>query len=254
MGKYEDLKGKRIIITGGGSGIGQATAKRFVDEGSKVCIFDINDDAMEETKKLIPGVAGTYNVDVSDEESVKDGFNAVDRDFGGVDVLISNAGVSYRNKFVDTPFEQWRKTLAINLDGMFLCAKEAVIRMERQKSGVVLMTASDNGLEGHPYYTDYNASKAGVILLGKTIALECAPNIRCNGVAPGYVLTPMQRAEYTDEMLAEVNDGIPMKRHAEPSEVAALYAFLASDEAKYITGQFIPICGGETAGKYIPME
>ena len=254
MGMYKDLEDKIVIITGGGSGIGQATAGRFIDEGSKVCIFDINEAAMEETKRLLPGVAGTYKVDVSDEQSVKAGFCAVDSDFGRVDVLISNAGVSFRNKFVDTPYEQWRKTLGINLDGMFLCAKEAAIRMEKQGGGVILMTASDNGMEGHPYYTDYNASKAGVILLGKTIALECAPKIRCNGVAPGYVLTPMQKAEYTEEALAKVNDGLPMKRHAEPSEVAALFAYLASDEAKYITGQFVPICGGETAGKYIPMD
>ena len=112
------------------------------------------------------------------------------------------------------------------------------------------MTASNNGMEGHPFYTDYNASKAAVMLLGRTLALECAPWLRANCVCPGYVLTPMQRAEYTDEQLVEVNDGIPMKRHADPSEVAALYAFLASDEAKYITGQFIPLDGGETAGKF----
>jgi len=89
-----------------------------------------------------------------------------------------------------------------------------------------------------------------VILMGKTIALECAPWLRINSVCPGYVMTPMQRAEYSDEKLAEVNELIPMKRHAEPSEVAALYAFLASDEAKYITGQIIPLDGGETAGKF----
>jgi NAD(P)-dependent dehydrogenase (short-subunit alcohol dehydrogenase family) len=253
MARYEELKGKRVIVTGGGSGIGQATVKRFVDEGSKVCIFDISESAMAETKKMIPKTAGTYVVDVSDEASVKQGFKAVDAEFGGVDILISNAGISIRNKFIDTSFEQWRKVMSINLDGMFLCVKEAVVRMEKQKSGVVLMTASNNGMEGHPFYTDYNASKAAVILMGRTIALECAPWLRINSVCPGYVLTPMQRAEYTDEALAALNEGIPMKRHADPSEVAALYAFLASDESKYITGQFIPLDGGETAGKYIPM-
>lgn len=253
MAKYEELNGKRVIVTGGGSGIGQATAKRFVDEGARVFIFDINEKALTETKKLIPGLAGEIVVDVSDEGSVKAGFRQVDSAAGGVDVLISNAGISVRNKFIDTDFAQWRKVMSINLDGMFLCCKEAVVRMEKQKSGVILMTASNNGMEGHPFYTDYNASKAGVILLGRTVALECAPWLRINSVCPGYVLTPMQRAEYSDEALAAVNEGIPMKRHAEPSEVAALYAFLASDEAKYITGQFIPLDGGETAGKYIPM-
>lgn len=253
MTRYEELKDKRVVITGGGSGIGQATAKRFVDEGARVCIFDINEAALTETKRLIPGLTGTHVVDVSCEDSVREGFKAVDGLTGGVDVLISNAGISVRNRFIDTDYDQWRKVLGVNLDGMFLCCKEAIVRMEKQQSGVVLMTASTNGMEGHPFYTDYNVSKAGVILLTRTIALECAPWLRINSVCPGYVLTPMQRAEYSDEALAAVNDGIPMKRHAEPEEVAALYAFLSSDEAKYITGQHIPLDGGETAGKYIPM-
>lgn len=247
MKRYNELQGKRVVITGGASGIGYATAERFVEEGAKVVIFDINQAALEETKKSIPGLAGAVAVDVSSEESVKAGFAEVDKLINGIDVLISNAGISVRNLFKNTDFAQWRKVMGINLDGMFLCSKEAINRMETQKSGVILFTASTNGMEAHPYYADYNASKAGVILLGRTLALEYAPWLRVNSVCPGYVLTPMQRAEYTDEMLAVVNEGIPMKRHADPSEVAALYAFLASDEAKYITGQHIPIDGGETA-------
>jgi NAD(P)-dependent dehydrogenase (short-subunit alcohol dehydrogenase family) len=253
MAKYEELKGKRVIVTGGGSGIGQATVKRFADEGAIVHVFDINEAALAETKHLIPAVAGTYIVDVSDELSVMTGFSLVDCASGGVDILVANAGISVRNLFVDTDFSQWRKVMGVNLDGTFLCCKEAVTRMKEQQSGVILMTASNNGMEGHPYYTDYNASKAGMILMCRTIALECAPWLRINCICPGYVLTPMQRAEYTDEALAALNEGIPMKRHAMPEEAAALFAFLASDEAKYITGQFIPLDGGETAGKYIPM-
>lgn len=245
--KYEELRGKRVVVTGGASGIGKATVQRFVEEGAKVIAFDINEEALSLTKSEIKGLAGCVTVDVSNEESVVKGFEKVDECIGGIDILISNAGISVRKKFIDCDFAQWRKVLGINLDGMFLCCKEAVKRMMPQQSGVILMTASTNGMEGHPFYTDYNASKAGVILLGRSIALECAPYIRVNSVCPGYVLTPMQRAEYTDEMLAVVNEGIPMKRHAQPEEVAALYAFLASDEAKYITGQHIPIDGGETA-------
>lgn len=247
MGIYKDLAGKRVVVTGGASGIGMATAERFIAEGAKVVVFDINEKALEAAKKEMPGLAGTVVVDVSDEQSVKDGFAKVDELVGGIDVLISNAGISIRKDFWDITYAQWQKVMKINLDGMFLCASEATKRMMAQKSGVILMTASNNGMNGHPYYTDYNASKAGVILMGRTMALECAPYIRVNSVCPGYVLTPMQRAEYTDEMLEEVNQRIPMKRHAQPSEVAALYAFLASDEAQYITGQHIPIDGGETA-------
>lgn len=247
MAQYQDLKNKRVVITGGASGIGMATAQRFIAEGAKVIVFDINESAFPAAKEAMPGLTGIVAVDVSKEDSVREGFLQVDRILGGIDILISNAGISIRNKFVDTDFTQWRKVLGINLDGMYLCCKEAIDRMMPQKSGVILMTASNNGMNAHPFYTDYNVSKAGVILLGRTIALECAPYVRVNSVCPGYVLTPMQRAEYTDEMLAVVNEGIPMKRHAEPEEVASLYAFLASDQAKYITGQHIPIDGGETA-------
>lgn len=247
MARYEDLIDKRVVVTGGASGIGLATAKRFAKEGAKVIIFDINkavlDDVLAENVDLLDG----FEVDVSDENSVKSGFVKVDELMGGIDILISNAGISVRNLFKNTTYFQWKKVMDINLGGMYLSAKEALNRMEEQKSGVVLFTASTNGMEAHPYYADYNSSKAGVILLGRTLALEYAPYIRVNSICPGYVLTPMQRAEYTDEMLEKVNQGIPMRRHATPEEIASLFVFLASDEATYITGQHIPIDGGETA-------
>ena len=247
MAKYEDLKEKRVVVTGGASGIGLATAKRFAREGSKVVILDYNGDGINAVLKDNPEIAGGVKADVSNPKDVENAFSKVDELIGGIDVLISNAGISVRKPFIEIDYEQWQRVIGINLGGMFLCAKEAIKRMEKQRSGVVLFTASTNGMDGHPFYADYNASKAGVILLAKTIALEFAPWLRVNSICPGYVLTPMQRAEYTDEMLAKVNEGIPIKRHAEPEEVAALFAFLASSDASYITGQFIPIDGGETA-------
>src|ERR1700730_2306876 len=120
--------------------------------------------------------------------------------------------------------------------------------MYQRDGGVMLQTASTNGIVGQPYYADYNATKAGVIELTKTMALELAPKVRVCAIAPGYVLTPMQRAEYTDAMLEEVNRKIPLRRHAKPEEIAALFAFLASDDAAYITGQVYTIDGAETAG------
>jgi NAD(P)-dependent dehydrogenase (short-subunit alcohol dehydrogenase family) len=120
--------------------------------------------------------------------------------------------------------------------------------MMEKGSGVILQTASTNGMMGYPFYADYNASKAGVIELTKSMALELAPKVRVNAVAPGYVLTPMQRAEYTDEMLAEVNRKIPMGRHARPEEIAALFAYLASDDAGFATGHVYVMDGAETAG------
>ena len=250
MARYEELKGKRVMITGAASGIGLATAVRFAQEGARVFIVDYNKKALEATKAAHPEFTGFSAADVSSEADVKAAFAQMDELLGGIDVLISNAGISIRSDAIDIPYEQWKKVMDINLGGMFLCAKEAGKRMKAQGDGAILMTASTNGTEGHRWYADYNASKAGVILLTKTLALELAPTVRVNCVCPGYVLTPMQRAEYTDEMLAKVNEGIPMKRHAEPEEIGALYAFLASDDAKYITGADIRIDGGETAGLY----
>ncbi|PAB59091.1 SDR family NAD(P)-dependent oxidoreductase [Anaeromicrobium sediminis] len=243
---YEDLKRKRVVITGGASGIGLATVKRFVDEGAKVVIFDVNKKNLDEVLLELKNVQGIL-VDVSNESSVVNAFEQVDELLGGVDILISNAGISVRKSFHEITYEQWQKVININLGGMFLCARESIKRMIKEKTGVILFTGSTNGMDGHVYYADYNASKAGVINLAKTIALEYAPWLRVNVLSPGYVMTPMQKAEYTEEMFAEVNEGIPIKRHAEPEEIAALFAFLASNEASYITGQNIPIDGGETA-------
>ncbi|MBK5113272.1 MAG: SDR family oxidoreductase [Candidatus Heimdallarchaeota archaeon] len=254
MGIYKDLEGKRIVITGGASGIGFATAERFVDEKSRVVIIDCNKEELTKAKATIPKLVGGVLADVSNPEDVEKAFKKIDELLGGIDVLISNAGISFRNPFLKIDYEQWSKVLRVNLDGMFLCSKEAIMRMKQQKSGVVLLTASTNGLEGHSYYADYNSSKAGVMLLAKTLALEFAPWLRVNAICPGYVLTPMQKSEYTPEMLEEVNKKIPLQRHAEPEEVAGLFAFLASSEASYITGQSIVIDGGETAGPFIPMD
>lgn len=249
MGLYKDLEKKRIVITGGASGIGLATARRFVEEKSRVYIVDRDEKALKKANAENPALAGTHCADMSLLEGVREAFAAADCCLGGLDILISNAGISCRRPFDKIEYSQWSEVLRMNLDSMFLCAQEAVKRLKRQGSGVILFTASTNGLEGHPLYADYNASKAGVILLAKTLALEFAPWLRVNAVCPGYVMTAMQEAEYTPEMLAEVNARIPLRRHASPAEVAGLFAFLASREASYITGQAVAIDGGETAGR-----
>jgi meso-butanediol dehydrogenase/(S,S)-butanediol dehydrogenase/diacetyl reductase len=240
------LEGKRVVVTGGTSGIGEATSRRFLEEGARVVALAVGEDEVATAPDRIPGMHA-IRCDVSDAREVARAFEEADAVLGGVDVLIANAGISIRKPFLEIEAADWQRVLDVNLTGVFHCAQQAARRMVGAGSGVVLMTASTNGLTGHPFYADYNASKAGVILLARTMALELAPTVRVNAVCPGYVLTPMQRAEYTDEMLAEVNAGIPLGRHAAPEEIASLYAFLASDEGAYFTGAVISIDGGETA-------
>jgi meso-butanediol dehydrogenase / (S,S)-butanediol dehydrogenase / diacetyl reductase len=242
------LEGKRVLITGGASGIGAATAARFLEERSAVCILDCDDKGRHRIQHELPHLAGTVHADVSDLKQVQAAISGAASILGGLDVVINNAGISIRHKFLDITPAEWDKVIAVNLTGVFYVAQAAARHMMEHNGGVILQTASTNGIMGYPYYADYNATKAGVIELTKSMALELAPKVRVCAVAPGYVLTPMQRAEYTDEMLEEVNRKIPLRRHAKPEEIAALFAFLASDDAAYMTGHVYTIDGAETAG------
>ena len=241
---YDDLKDKRVLVTGGASGIGYATALRFINEGCRVVILDNDPSALDVARSQLPILAGAICTDVGSQDEVEAAFKQVDQVMGGIDILISNAGISVRKPFAEVDYTQWSKIMRVNLDGMFFCTRAAIERMEPQQSGVILFTASTSGLAANPNYADYSASKAAVINLAKTIARECAPWLRINSVCPGYVMTPMQKAEYTDEMLDEVNSTIPMGRLGDPDELAAVFAFLASSEASYITGTAMIVDGG----------
>ena len=242
------LTGKRVLITGGASGIGAATATRFLEEGAVVCVLDRDANGRLQIQKQLPQLAAVLDADVSNLKQVQAAFAEAIRRMGGIDVVINNAGISIRHNFLDITPEEWDKILAVNLTGVFYVAQTAARHMWDRGSGVILQTASTNGIVGQPFYADYNATKAGVIELTKTMALELAPKVRVCAVAPGYVLTPMQRAEYTDEMLEQVNSKIPLRRHAKPEEIAALFAFLASEDAAYITGHVYTCDGAEIAG------
>lgn len=242
------LRDKRVLITGGASGIGAATAARLVEEGARVAILDHDADGCERICRELPGLVGGFRADVSDAKQVQHALGNVVVGLGGLDVVINNAGISIRHGFLAITPEEWNQVLAVNLTGVFYVAQAAAQHMMQHSGGVILNMASTNGIVGHPFYADYNATKAGVIELTRSMALELAPKVRVNAVAPGYVLTPMQRAEYSDAMLQAVNAKIPLRRHAQPEEIAGLFAFLASDDAAYLTGQVYVIDGGETAG------
>jgi NAD(P)-dependent dehydrogenase (short-subunit alcohol dehydrogenase family) len=242
------LSNKRVLITGGASGIGAATVERFLEEGSRVAVIDRDEVGGQALRKKHPNLIGIINADVSDAAAVDRAFHELDKLLGGVDVTINNAGISIRHDFMDITPEEWRKVIGVDLDGVFYVAQQSAKRMLAGAGGVIINMGSTSGMNGYPHYADYNAAKAGVIELTRTMAVELAPTIRVIAVCPGYVWTSMQEAEYTPEMKAAVDAKIPLRRHATPGEIAALFAFLASDEASYITGHPVIIDGGEIAG------
>jgi len=146
---------------------------------------------------------------------------------------------------MDITPQEWRTVLDINLNSVFYVAQQSARRMLAQGGGVIVNMGSSNGLMGYHYYADYNASKAGVIELSRSMALELAPTIRVNAVCPGFIMTPMQEAEYTPEMRRAFENKLPLNKLGKPEDVAALFAFLASDDAGFITGQYLVIDGGE---------
>jgi NAD(P)-dependent dehydrogenase (short-subunit alcohol dehydrogenase family) len=242
-----DLRDKRILITGGAGAIGAATAARFLEEGSRVVLLDRDPAALRRITGQL-ALSGTLRADVSDPTDVARAFQELDDLLGGLDVLINNAGISIRHSFLDITPQDWRQVIDVNLNGVFFVAQQAARRMVAQGDGVILNMGSTNALMGYHYYADYNASKAGVVELTRSMALELAPAVRVNAVCPGFILTPMQKAEYAPEMQRAFAVKLPLNRLGSVEDVAALFAFLASGDAGFITGQAFVVDGGEIAG------
>lgn len=240
------LKDKRVVITGGTTGIGAAVAARFLTEGAKVSVWGRQAANADSIKAQLPAL-DVQVVDVADPDGVDRAFSASLKALGGLDVLICNAGISQRRNFVDITREEFDRVMRVNVHGAFYPSQLAARHMlSQEKGGAILMTASTAGVMAYRHYSDYNASKGAMISLMRSMALELAPKIRVNAVNPGYTMTPMQEAEYTPEQMAEVNGVIPLKRHARPEEMASLYVYLASDESAYASGAVFTLDGAES--------
>ena len=248
------LAGKAALVTGGASGIGLATARRFATEGARVAITDLDEGAGATAAHELGDAAFFMHHDVTSES----GWEAVMREsvsrFGGVDVLLNSAGVFRFGTIEDTTLDEWRQTIAINLDGTFLGCRAAV-RAMREHGGSIINMSSISGLRGDPDNAAYNASKGGVRLLTKSVALHCARRgypIRCNSVHPGSIDTPMVRSYFTGRPDPEAEERawlreIPVGRLGRAEDIASLILYLASDEASYVTGAEFTIDGGMTA-------
>jgi NAD(P)-dependent dehydrogenase (short-subunit alcohol dehydrogenase family) len=243
-----DLAGKRVIVTGGSTGIGAAIARRFLADGAAVNVWCRSPGNAAAVSADLPSLSGVERVDVAEPDSVDHAFIRSLASLGGLDVVICNAGISLRRDFVDIPRAEFERVLRVNLFGSFYVSQLAARHMLEREGGVILFTASTSGVIGYRHYADYNASKGAILAMMRTMALELAPRIRVNAVNPGYTMTPMQEAEYSPELLSRVNAAIPMRRHARPEEMASLFAWLASDEAAYATGQIFTLDGGESTG------
>ena len=247
-----------VIVTGGASGIGLAIARRFAAAGEPVLIFDYNREAAEAVAKEFEGrgyQAAAFAGSVSDESDVADAFDLAEQRFGGIRVLINNAGVSGNRPSIELSLAEWQRNLDINMTGVFLCAREAGRRLiAAGKPGVIVNMASMYGVVAAPNRVAYCGTKAGVVMMTKTLAIEWARNgIRVNGIAPGYVHTALtQELIETGRLDAEaLNRRTPMGRFGTPEEVADLAVFLASDQARFITGQTVGVDGGWSANGYL---
>jgi NAD(P)-dependent dehydrogenase (short-subunit alcohol dehydrogenase family) len=247
------FEGKRVIITGGANGIGKATVARFASEGAVIVLTDVNGSAAEAAARRIAGETGATIYPFGADVSVKADDQATIRfaleKLGGVDVLVNNAGIYYEDHFEEITEARWDAIMNVDLKGTFLMSQAIVPHFKEQRSGVIVNMASTNGLQGEIYYAHYNAAKAGVVLLTKTLALELGPfNIRVNCVCPGYIMTESTAAMDSDEFVNNyIQHKIPLRRTGKAEEVASVIAFLASDDASFVHGDAILIDGGQLA-------
>ena len=240
-------------MSGGSSGIGLATARRFLEEGSRVFLAGLEPEQVRSAIGDLDALGTVHGnaYDVADEGDVDRLTSDAEGVLGRIDVLINNAGIASMVPFLEIGPDRWDEVMAVNLRGQFLVAQRVARRMvERGGGGAIANMASTNALEGEAGYAHYDASKGGVAMLTRTMAIELAPHgIRVNALCPGKIATPLQAAAEDPSYVSHfLDERVPLRRAGTPEEVAAAYAFLASDDASYVTGTLLVVDGGQLAG------
>lgn len=243
------LNNKVAVITGGSNGIGKATAIKFLEEGAKVIIWDIVKEKGEEMEKELRNQGHDIyfmEVNTSNFENVEKATQETLKAHKRIDILINNAGITRDSTLLKMTQEQWQQVIDVNLTGVYNCTRSIAPSMVENNSGVILNASSVVGLYGNFGQTNYAATKAGVIAMTQTWARELGrKGIRVNAVAPGFILTDMVKA-MPDEVLAKMAAKVPLQELGKPEDIANVYAFLASDQARYISGTTISVDGGIT--------
>jgi 3-oxoacyl-[acyl-carrier protein] reductase len=247
------FQNKHVVITGAARGIGLEIATQFVAEGAVLSLIDNNAENLASATGILEKNGSTiykYAIDIANRSDVIKAIDTADA-LQPIDVLVNNAGVAFESPFLNITEAEWRQVLDINLTGMFFVSQAVCLHMARRKQGVVVNMSSKNGLDGEFGYAHYNSSKAGVIMLTKTMALELAHlGIRVNAVCPGYIQTPMSMEIDSPAFVEQFVDRyIPLNRAGAVQDVAPLFLFLASDESRFITGQVLVADGGQLAGQ-----
>jgi len=245
------LTDKGVLVSGGSSGIGEATVRRFLEEGGRVYFCGLDVDEVRSTIGELSSLGPVDGMacDIGRDDDVARLVDAAETALGSIDVLINNAGIAHKDAFLEIDVAEWDRIVRVNLRGMFLVAQAVARRMIARESGVIVNMASTNALGGEELLAHYNASKGGVLQLTRTMALELGRHgIRVNCLCPGFIRTPLNDAISDETFMAEYErDKIPLRRAGTPEEVAAAYAFLASDDASFIHGEALVIDGGQTA-------